>query len=210
MTLSLSAQTPQIFNNPQQLSTILSSLAFAQEEEPSTDSETAAPDEESAAESAETDVLPATGDERVFQDDYLPPDLPDTKIETFSPWRATAGALFVLGLLFVAVWAAKRFTKSGTVFTAGRQLKIIETISLGAGKQAVLLKAGNRMILLGVSSAGITALDRFPATELGGDEGMTGAAEAEGLEEESVTGLFEEKLSEMRRKMKGAGDDSDQ
>lgn len=210
ITLSLSAQTPQLFNNPQQLSTAFFDSAFAQEAELSSEPEAVSPEEESSADSAESDTLPPTGDERVFQDDFLPPDLPDTTIETFSPWRATAGALFVLGLLFVAVWVAKKFTKSGTVFTAGRQLKVIESISIGAGKQVVLLKAGKRMVLLAVSSAGISALDRFPASELGGDESISGTIEAEALEEENITGLFEEKLSEMRRKLKGAGDDSEQ
>lgn len=207
MSLIISTNSGRFTNIHPQFSTFITQAAIAQEEAGDAAPVPVEPSAEQLTEQPALEILPESGGDKIFQDDYLPPDLPETTIETFSPWRATAGALFVLGLLMVFVWAAKKYMKPGTVFTATRRLKLLETMPLGAGKQLMLVRAAGHVLLLGITQAGITALDKFSFAELENHDAGLGAEDAVGLEEEKVTGLFEEKLSEMRRRLKEKDND---
>ena len=211
MLLTLSALNRDSINTYQHLSTLFASEAFGQDSADDGSESSSASGEATPMESEEAeleDILPSLEGERIFHEDFLPADMPEPIIETFSPWRATAGALFVLGLLFVFVWALKKYTKSGAVFTAVRKLKTLESMPVGAGKQIVLVKAGSRVLVLGVSQAGINLLDKFPASEFDKSGEDSGMEEGTGLEEQDSAGLFEEKLSEMRRRFKEDEDDA--
>ena len=75
------------------------------------------------------------------------PDLP----------QLLASLFVVLGLILAAGWAVKRFQLLGNRNTGS--LRIISSLALGPKERLLLVDAGERRLLLGVSAAGIVTLD---------------------------------------------------
>ena len=78
--------------------------------------------------------------------------------------------LAVLALIPVAVWLLKRLG-AGTV-TRIDGLQVVSQLPLGAGQRIVVLQAGNRWLLLGVTGGSITRLGSLPRPE--SDAGIAG------------------------------------
>jgi flagellar protein FliO/FliZ len=67
--------------------------------------------------------------------------------------------LAVLALIPVAVWLLKRF---GPAPAAPAAMQVVGQVSLGAGQRIVVLQAGSRWLLLGVTAGSITRLGNLP------------------------------------------------
>lgn len=76
----------------------------------------------------------------------------------------TIGLIFILLTIFAVAWAAKRFT--GLATNHKGNLKILSGVSLGAREKAVLIKAGNQHLLLGVAPGRVVTLHAFEVGEI--------------------------------------------
>jgi len=80
------------------------------------------------------------------------------------PFSATAvaqlvlGLIFVIGLIFLLAWIAKR-TLNLTQNT--RQIRMIAGLPLGARERVVLIEVGKEQMLLGVAPGRVNLLTRF-------------------------------------------------
>jgi flagellar biosynthetic protein FliO len=75
--------------------------------------------------------------------------------------RSLTGVAILFGLLGVLLWIAR---KKGTLAglarsrSGGRMLEIVERVSLTGNHSVHLLRVGDRVLLVGVSSSGLTLL----------------------------------------------------
>ena len=88
----------------------------------------------------------------------------------------TVGLIFVLLIILLVAWLVKRFTNLGT--THKGNLRVLSGISLGNREKAVLIKAGNQHLLLGVSPGRVVNLHTFEAGEILDEVGQAGASSA--------------------------------
>jgi flagellar protein FliO/FliZ len=65
--------------------------------------------------------------------------------------------VIVLGLILAAAWAVRRFQLLGNRNTGS--LRVVSSLALGPKERLLLVDAGDRRLLLGVSAAGIVTLD---------------------------------------------------
>jgi len=99
----------------------------------------------------------------------------------------TIGLIFILLIIFIAAWAGKRFT--GLTTSHKGDLKILSGLSLGSREKAVLIKAGNQHLLLGVAPGRVVTLHTFER----------GAIPEETQNEQSPQ-LFQESLKKVMNK----------
>lgn len=66
----------------------------------------------------------------------------------------------VLALIPIAVWLLKRLGAGTTVQASG--LQVVSQLPLGTGQRVVVLQAGDRWLLLGVTGGSITRLGSLP------------------------------------------------
>jgi len=66
----------------------------------------------------------------------------------------------VLALIPLALWLLKRFGAGNAAAVDGMQ--VISQLPLGTGQRVVVLQAGNRWLLLGVTGSSITRLGSLP------------------------------------------------
>jgi len=71
----------------------------------------------------------------------------------------------VLGLIPVAMWALKRFGGTQALGTHTAGLKIVSQLPLGARERIVVLEAGDRWLLLGVTANNIQRIGTLPKGE---------------------------------------------
>jgi len=90
-----------------------------------------------------------------------------SQVPGLSPWRSGAIILVCLALLFAAIAIGKRFRLSGAK-GAMRALSVIETISLGAGRQITIMEMGDSALILGVTPQSINLLDKVPLVLMSG------------------------------------------
>jgi flagellar protein FliO/FliZ len=83
----------------------------------------------------------------------------------------------VLAAIPVAVWLLKRLGAGGAAPMAG--LQVVGQMPLGAGQRVVVLQAGERWLLLGVTGSNITRLGTLPRPA--GDADNVGAATPAGF-----------------------------
>jgi flagellar protein FliO/FliZ len=76
----------------------------------------------------------------------------------------TIGLVFVLLMILVVAWLAKRFT--GLTSNHKGDLKIVSGIALGSREKAILIKAGQQHILLGVAPGRVVNLHTFEKGEI--------------------------------------------
>ncbi|MEP0814748.1 MAG: flagellar biosynthetic protein FliO [bacterium] len=185
-----------VFNNCQHFSC---GISFAQDAGQAEQAKKGGPSE--AGKSAASDAG-KTG-EPMFRDDFVPEDLPESGIDRYNPWGAFAGVLFVLGLLFLGAHFIKKIYKIDT-FSAARQLKVIESVSVGTGKQVVLIKAGKFALVVGVTQGAISLLDKMTLDELGRSQ-ASDLDEGRLLEAPPAPGAasFQEKLRQLRQRING-------
>jgi len=100
----------------------------------------------------------------------------------------TIGLVFVLLMILVVAWAAKRFT--GLAASHKGNLKVLSGVSLGSREKAVLIKAGNQHLLLGVAPGRVVTLHTFEAGEILENE-------AQG---ESASNMFHDSLQKVMNK----------
>lgn len=75
--------------------------------------------------------------------------------------------LLVLALIPAALWLLKRLSPTQNAQVAG--LKVVAQLPLGPRERVVVLEAGDRWLLLGVTSAHITRIGTLPKGELPAD-----------------------------------------
>ena len=88
--------------------------------------------------------------------------------------QVTIALLLVLAAVFAAAWMLRRlklFAQRG-----GRHLEILGEIAVGAKERAVLLKVGDKRVLVGVAPGSVTALHVLNADELPDDAGSSGVS----------------------------------
>ncbi|AJQ96315.1 flagellar biosynthetic protein FliO [Gynuella sunshinyii] len=67
--------------------------------------------------------------------------------------------IFIIGLIFACAWFVRRI--SGGVSFNNRQIKIITAVSLGTKEKLILIEAGGKQMLLGVTQHQINLLKEF-------------------------------------------------
>lgn len=95
--------------------------------------------------------------------------------------RFVAALLFVLGLIALATWLARRFGMGGhgaPVRRSDRRLKVVEAITIDAKHRAVLLRRDDteHLVVLGANGDVVveTGIEPPPATPASGEQGMAG------------------------------------
>ena len=87
--------------------------------------------------------------------------------------RVGLALLFVVALILALAWLSKR----SALFKLATQKKmyLVSSLSLSAREKVVMLRVGNRCLLLGVASGGVTLLREFSPEECdpssAGDDG---------------------------------------
>ena len=85
-------------------------------------------------------------------------------------WSSTIGRSFIYLLVIIAIMAfayyLTRFLGSKVRGFSGGNLKIMEGVSVGQGSSVMLLKAGKRIILLGVTKERVTLLTEMNEADL--------------------------------------------
>ncbi len=72
--------------------------------------------------------------------------------------------VFVLALIPVAVWMLKRMGAGGATSAAG--LRVVAQVSLGQRERLVVVEAGERWLVLGVTPSSINRIGTLPKGEL--------------------------------------------
>lgn len=100
------------------------------------------------------------------------------------------GLLLVIGLIFVLAWLVRRV--QSIVPRGGRVIRLLATQALGPRDRLLLVQVGKEQILLGLSAGRITPLHvlREPVE----------------VEDEPAPGEFAQRLKELLRQQKDAGD----
>jgi len=76
--------------------------------------------------------------------------------------RVTVAMVLVLAALMVAAWMARRFRGVGGASTSS--LEVLAQVSLGARERAVLLRVGDRQVLIGVAPGNVRTLHVMDGT----------------------------------------------
>lgn len=74
-------------------------------------------------------------------------------------------AALLLALFALAAWGLRRLKPRLKAGGGDRPLEVISALSLGPRRQAVLLRAGGRVLLLGLGEGGVRPLGRFDGDE---------------------------------------------
>lgn len=82
-----------------------------------------------------------------------------------SPWRSAGMVLLCLALAFAAMWAAGRL-RSPLRALRQHSLAVIETISIGAGRQIIIIEMNEDALVLGVTPHSINLLDKVPLEQM--------------------------------------------
>jgi flagellar biosynthetic protein FliO len=99
-----------------------------------------------------------------------------SQVPSVSPWRSAAVVLVCLGLVFVAVAAAKKGIKAPFSLGKEKSVKVIETISLGPGRQITIVEMGDNALILGMTPQNINLLDKVPLSAMDSDYQRTVSA----------------------------------
>jgi flagellar biosynthetic protein FliO len=90
-----------------------------------------------------------------------------SSLSGYNPVRSGAMVLLVLALLFVGAWLARKFRNPLASFNQNT-LSVIETVSIGPGRQLIIVEMNNDALVLGVTPHSINMLDKVPLSELNG------------------------------------------
>jgi len=104
----------------------------------------------------------------------------------------TIGLVFVLLMILVVAWVAKRFT--GLAANHKGNLKVLSGVSLGSREKAVLIKAGNQHLLLGVAPGRVVTLHAFEAGEI--PENITQGESTPNMFQDSLQKVMNKKVAE--------------
>jgi len=93
----------------------------------------------------------------------------------FNPTLLVLRMLLGLGLVLVLLFVAGRLItrRLGLPRGAGRHLAVLDTLPLGPGKGILLVRAGKRRLIIGVTGEKISFLREVRAEDLAEDEGTT-------------------------------------
>lgn len=94
------------------------------------------------------------------------------------------GLLFVIALIFLLAWIARR---SLGVTQTGRHMRVITGLPLGAREKVVLVEVGKEQMLLGVAPGRVNLITRFeePVVDSAEPEGAFGQRLVEALQRRS-------------------------
>lgn len=81
------------------------------------------------------------------------------KVVTADPWTVILSLLFVVGLIFAAAWAVKRFGAAG--FSGNQHMKILSVLSVGPREKIMLVDVAGKQLLLGVAPGNVRQLHYF-------------------------------------------------
>ena len=74
-------------------------------------------------------------------------------------WEVTLGLALVVGLIFVAAWAMRRVAPGAS--GSHSAIRIVAAMPVGPRERLVLVDAGGRQLLIGVTAQQISALHSF-------------------------------------------------
>ena len=77
--------------------------------------------------------------------------------------RISASLLFILALIFLLAWLARR--SGWTRGSANRPMRLVCTQSLGPRAQLAMVNVGEKCLVLGVTAHQVTLLDTLPAEQ---------------------------------------------
>jgi flagellar biogenesis protein FliO len=98
-----------------------------------------------------------------------------SSVGAVSPWRSLAIVLACLALLFCGMYAAGRL-RNPISRLRQHSLNVIETVSIGAGRQLVIVEMNDEALILGVTPHSINMLDKVPLLEMQGSYNKTVSA----------------------------------
>ena len=84
-----------------------------------------------------------------------------SSLSGISIWKSLAIMLAILAGLFILRWGVGLF-KGGFNANQDRPLSVMETISLGSGRQITIVEMGDNALVLGVTPQSINLLDKVP------------------------------------------------
>jgi flagellar biosynthetic protein FliO len=90
----------------------------------------------------------------------------------YNPIRSFGMVLLVLALLFAAAWVARKL-KNPLRGISQQTLAVIETVSIGPGRQLVIVEMNDDALVLGVTPHSINMLDKVPLAQLNGSYSRT-------------------------------------
>jgi len=85
-----------------------------------------------------------------------------------SPWRGTAAALFILGLILL-LYGGVKWLRPKPLFKLAANAQVVADFAISPGKRVVLARILDRHYLLGLTREGITLLDRVDYGEVQGN-----------------------------------------
>ncbi len=88
------------------------------------------------------------------------PTLPSSPVYLI---KMVVGLVTVLLLFYAFAWLARRFGMGGLMPTTNRDLKILESLSLGTREKLVIVQAGDEKLLLGITSGSIRKIHSMDA-----------------------------------------------
>ncbi len=90
-----------------------------------------------------------------------------------------ASLVLVFGLMGALLWLLRRMQNKLQAGAGGqRQLRLLETLSVGPRQKIVLMEVDGQRLVVGVSPQQMQALGQWPANGLPGAPGSEGAAHA--------------------------------
>lgn len=102
-------------------------------------------------------------------------------------------ALGSMGILLLILGGAyltsKWFAQKQQRLSVSRHMEVVDSISVGRERWFLLLKAGERIYLIGVTNQGMRSLGEFPASELGPENPINRGPEFSKIFRESLEKL---------------------
>lgn len=112
--------------------------------------------------------------------------------------------LIMVLLVFYAAYAVSKWLSSKTHFSGGKRMKILETIPLGRERYIMLVEAGAKVLVIGVSGQSIRTLSTLKPEEVKELEPVSGQ---NGQSFQNIfSDMMGKKISGLWKKPSGKGD----
>lgn len=79
--------------------------------------------------------------------------------------RTIVGLAIVIGVIYGLTWVLKQVKANKTADVAGTGLETVATLPLGANRSLHLVRAGEELVLVGVSEQGVTPIRTYTEAE---------------------------------------------
>ena len=103
--------------------------------------------------------------------------------------REAIGFALASAFVIALAWGALRLAGACTRLPAGRNLRVVEAVSLGRQRSACIVEAGGRWFLLGVADGGVSLIEELQVPFDAQGQAVGGSAAARGFLE-ALRGRF--------------------